>query len=298
MSTPDVASAADRPPSQTELRRQVAHRQEECLAARSGRSQRASVGAPSPFMGEAPIDTGIMAAARVRTENPRNETGPPPELTVAVTEAVPGPNHDQTTSSGTRTPLIRGAGAPIKLPPTDNCTVTAAVTPPRATTGTGLEREFMERVVAWPGPDRPGNINLHYPSNDPKFKSMPGKPFTNVNDFMSYVDFAVRTFDAVYFCLSTQSQAQTYKNGKPGAVRRAENAVALKSIWLDVDVKNDPKHYKTLHEALEALSSFRLAANLPAPSALVFSRNGIHVYWISEKALTVQEWKPYAEGLR
>lgn len=65
-----------------------------------------------------------------------------------------------------------------------------------------------------------------------------------------------------------------------------------------MDVKDDPKHYGTLNEALHALTEFREASLLPPPSALVFSGGGMHVYWISEKALTVQEWRLYAEGLR
>jgi hypothetical protein len=248
-----------------------------------------------PFPSGETIDTGITAPAATPKQS---------QAEASKHETLPGeqsePNASQAKQNGTSTPLTRGPEACIEFQLERASTATIG-----ATISSGDRREkasdqiatFMERVVAWPGP-RPGYVNLHYPSNDPKFKSMPGKPFTKVSDFMNYVDFAVRTFNAVYFCLSTQSQTKTYKNGKVGAVRRAENAVALKSIWLDVDVKDDPKHYGTFDEALYALAKFREASLLPPPSALVFSGGGMHVYWISEKALTVQEWKPYAEGLR
>ena len=39
------------------------------------------------------------------------------------------------------------------------------------------------------------------------------------------------------------------------------------------------------------------AAMLPPPTALVCSGGGWHVYWITDKALTEAEWRPYAEGL-
>src|ERR1019366_881418 len=71
----------------------------------------------------------------------------------------------------------------------------------------------------------------------------------------------------------------------------------LKCIWLDVDVKKD-RGYATLIEALDAIQDFRIRALLPPPSALVFSGGGVHVYWVSDKPLTVEEWRPYAEGLK
>jgi len=38
-------------------------------------------------------------------------------------------------------------------------------------------------------------------------------------------------------------------------------------------------------------------AKLPEPSAVVMSGGGLHVYWISDKPLTRDEWQPYASGL-
>ena len=37
---------------------------------------------------------------------------------------------------------------------------------------------------------------------------------------------------------------------------------------------------------------------MPAPSAIIGSGGGLHAYWISSNPLTVDEWKPYAEGLK
>src|SRR5208283_1538708 len=53
----------------------------------------------------------------------------------------------------------------------------------------------------------------------------------------------------------------------------------------------------TVREALEVVLKFVHAAQLPFPTALVCSGGGWHVYWISDKPLTVPEWKTYAEGL-
>ena len=37
---------------------------------------------------------------------------------------------------------------------------------------------------------------------------------------------------------------------------------------------------------------------LPPPSAVVKSGGGLHIYWISDRPLTPQEWSPYAHGLK
>jgi DNA primase catalytic subunit len=46
------------------------------------------------------------------------------------------------------------------------------------------------------------------------------------------------------------------------------------------------------------LTAFYRAVGLPEPSAVVFSGGGLHVYWTSKTALTPDEWRPLAEGLK
>ncbi len=157
----------------------------------------------------------------------------------------------------------------------------------------------MEQVVAWPGPNGPGWVNLHWTS--PKGPGMRGKPFKEVHDFMNMAQYAATKstiYKEVYFCLSTQSQTGKIIGGHPVAARLKQNATFLKAVWLDIDIKKDPKHYGTITEALEALTAFTAAASLPPPTALVLSGYGLHVYWVSDRALTPQEWRPYAEGLK
>jgi hypothetical protein len=77
-----------------------------------------------------------------------------------------------------------------------------------------------------------------------------------------------------------------------------QNALALKAIWVDIDVKEGPKHYNTIAEAWETICKFRVDAGLPMFSAVVSSGGGLHVYWISKTAMSSDEWRPYAEGLK
>lgn len=158
----------------------------------------------------------------------------------------------------------------------------------------------MERVVAWPGLDGPGYVNLHWKPPESRGAGFRGRPFKQLQDFM---DLAQRasvkpgTYGEIYFCLSTQRITGKLISGTPIAYRHAREATFLKAIWIDVDVKPE-KGYATLDEAMSAITAFVAAADLPTPSAIVFSGGGVHVYWISSRPLSPAEWEPYAHGLR
>jgi hypothetical protein len=147
----------------------------------------------------------------------------------------------------------------------------------------------MARVVPWPTTAAPGYVNIHW-----KYKSggMPGTPTIALDDFM---ELAQSRPDDAYFCLSQQKDLKLNKYNKPTAHRHHTNVVSFKSIWMDLDVKANA--YPSIPEALEALTKFRERYALPPYTALVTSGNGLHVYWISDRVLTPDEWRPYAVGL-
>jgi hypothetical protein len=161
---------------------------------------------------------------------------------------------------------------------------------------------FMARVVAWPGPGEPGFINLHYtlPNRD----GLPGRPHTDLKSFLGDARWGATKPDImkdIYFCMTRQSAATSGKNGNPRAVRLAQNATHAKALWIDADVKSDQpeKCYTSTSDLIAALSKFFADAALPVPSALVTSGSGgMHIYWISDRPLTIAEWRPYAEGLK
>jgi Rne/Rng family ribonuclease len=63
--------------------------------------------------------------------------------------------------------------------------------------------------------------------------------------------------------------------------------------------KKDPdKSYPTLAAAAQAVHDFIKAGGLPPASATVRSGGGLHVYWISDRPLTPEEWRPFAFGLK
>lgn len=166
--------------------------------------------------------------------------------------------------------------------------------------------EFMSRVVPWPEQDGPGFINLHWlrPSLRAPGKIVwSGKVCRGPKELIEASRWALTkaTIRDQYFCLSLQSMAKV-RSGRATPERSQHNAAALRSLWIDLDVTGSNKAgkgYATTAEALDALSAFLQAKNLPPPSALVASGSGgVHVYWIGTKNLPPSAWQPLAEGLK
>lgn len=168
----------------------------------------------------------------------------------------------------------------------------------------------MRRVVPWPlqgGP--PGWINLHWRIPNPHDPKKPdlwtGKPVRSLAEFGKLLDWVQtrRNTKDIYFCLSQQGKTATNSKGNVIAARLAEDALFLKSLWLDLDVKGPDdkptkKGYATVGDALRALRAFREQNSIPSPDILVGSGGGVHVYWTHARSLTRDEWQPYANGLK
>jgi hypothetical protein len=175
-------------------------------------------------------------------------------------------------------------------------------------------RKFLESVLVWPGDaNAPGWINVHVnskndnPSDTSKKNNegkpwTPGWPFKTVDDALSRINWTESTdrFFNAWVCMSQQSECtKSQKTGKPKALRKALNATYFKAIWVDVDVKaNSPKHYASHGDAWAAVAAFYKKVGLPKPSIIVDSGGGLHVYWTSDRPLTLDEWRPYAAGLK
>jgi hypothetical protein len=86
------------------------------------------------------------------------------------------------------------------------------------------------------------------------------------------------------------------------ANRKQANVLALRSLRLDIDAgakkyAKDPDHtYPTQLEALAAFAAFTKASGL-APSYLIASGEGLHVYYCLADDVTPAVWLPMAEGL-
>ena len=162
---------------------------------------------------------------------------------------------------------------------------------------------FIARVVPWPeDAQAAGYINLIWTmagrtSSKPIWTGKPCRSVAEFIDTMNWVKSLPTTRD-IYFCLSLQSRTHTNARGKLTVARSQADALSLKALWLDIDVKEPPKGYATIQEAWVALKDFCTAVGLPMPNAVVASGGGLHVYWISKTPLTRDQWRPLAAGLK
>jgi len=157
--------------------------------------------------------------------------------------------------------------------------------------------DFFARILVWHSESTPGFCNIHW--RNPKFEhGMPGKPYTRLIDFMAGRDWLVAHPNIAKDIWFATGQQKNTAVDPAKALRNRANTTLMKSIFLDIDIKDPPKGYTNLAEALDALKDFTVRANITFPSAIVGSGGGLHAYWISDRPLTVDEWQPYADGLR
>lgn len=88
--------------------------------------------------------------------------------------------------------------------------------------------------------------------------------------------------------------------------RTHENALYFKALWMDIDcgptkgvpnAKGKIEGYLDQQTGLAEFKKFCAATNLPKP-ILINSGNGIHAYWLFDRTLSQQEWKPLAKRLK
>jgi len=110
------------------------------------------------------------------------------------------------------------------------------------------------------------------------------------------------TFDEIFTLAEAQKERHVNVYVTPGTFeqysRKAEESVAVKSFFIDLDIgeiyveKN--KGYPDREAGFAALEKFLEDTGLPPPFKINSGR-GIHAYWIFEEEVPYAEWKPYAE---
>jgi len=161
-------------------------------------------------------------------------------------------------------------------------------------------------------------LGLNYPWTDPEkdlYKTV-SWTFVGKDGSTQFANYAAQTMPEVirlienrtkraganvYMALSTQLLADTTvasADGFPKAIRRHENLVSFKSIYLDIDVgKKDA--YATTQDAFDALDDFIVKVGLPEPTMIILSGSGgLHVYWCFNDPIPFAQWKPLSTALR
>lgn len=168
-------------------------------------------------------------------------------------------------------------------------------------------REYLARVLPWKAG---AYVNIHWARTLPGYSKplYSGRACSTVDDAVRAVAFALKdpATQAVYACQSAQSafEERVSKRGYKynHAVRSAANAVAFKSLFLDIDIRPDRPDgtnpgYSSVAEAVGALAAFYKATGLPRHTLAVWSGSGLHVYWVFAELLQVSEWRSLSLAL-
>ena len=78
--------------------------------------------------------------------------------------------------------------------------------------------------------------------------------------------------------------------------RKQDNVRSTKVIAIDVDC-GEGKPYASWKEGLQELGKFVHTMSLPKPM-IVYSGNGLHVYWVLTEELEPKDWKPLANAMK
>lgn len=100
----------------------------------------------------------------------------------------------------------------------------------------------------------------------------------------------------VFYAMASYKQGW-HTNPKTGKnqLRTQENVHQIKALWFDIDFKG---RLSNPTEVVAAIREFCNATRMPAPSILVHSGNGFHVYWPFTKAISRSRWQPLADALK
>jgi hypothetical protein len=150
-------------------------------------------------------------------------------------------------------------------------------------------------------------LQLILPEQDPYIawiKKSDGRKYNlfapTISELWAIIKSANDAGHTVYHACANFHEARHDPKGTTSAQRRygrtQKNAKSAKSLWLDMDAGPD-KPYPNAEEAHHALLEFCKEADLPSP-LIVWSGNGLHVYWPLERSLDRGTWEPYAHGLK
>lgn len=163
-------------------------------------------------------------------------------------------------------------------------------------------RQFLERHLPQPAEGK-GFLNIHWSQPGTHGKRFwDGRACSSVDEAVKTLDWALKAGDKkdVYVAMSLQGRMEE-KTSKRGyaykkALRSANDAVALKSLFIDVDVKEGA--YEDTREALSALKDFITSLGIPNPSGVVASGSGgFHAHWALDRELTRDQWQVLANAL-
>ena len=161
--------------------------------------------------------------------------------------------------------------------------------------------QFLDRIIA------PGNFFAVAYKGDWPGIAHRFFPRTDIADAARYLSWATnKGWETWYAMASFTSATIQEKDGRKKLIgpRTQDNAQALKTFWVDADIKRvgdkkDPARvFADEGEVIAWVGAFTKATGIPRPNVWVKSGYGLHLYWTYQHALDRAAWQPYAEAFK
>lgn len=163
-------------------------------------------------------------------------------------------------------------------------------------------RQFLAKVLPPLPEGRSAYINIHWSGLGTEGRRFwDGRACESIDEAVKTIAWVNKMGDKdTYVCMSLQSKMElktsTKGNQYKKAQRLADDVVSIRSLFIDVDVKDGA--YGSTSEALGALKGFIDTLGLPLPSACVASGSGgFHAHWALDQSLSRDEWQVLANAL-
>jgi len=129
-------------------------------------------------------------------------------------------------------------------------------------------------------------------------KAFSNYAFSDIKSASDYVLQMEKPECEVYFACSTYRDVVDI-NDSPrfGVTRSQANVQFAKSVWCDIDIKDDGHNHSDRKEALVAVKAACAALDLPMPM-IVLSGSGLHLYWVFSTAVGPAVWKEVAVAMQ
>lgn len=144
-------------------------------------------------------------------------------------------------------------------------------------------QEFLERILPRQG------VYYAIPQSS-NGKMLAHIACNSIQELASTVTDLDRRYKGVFHACASYKATQVIRNNRT-AYRVSENQAFAKSFWLDLDV-GEGKGFATKDRALSALH--KLCKKFGASPLVVSSGHGLHAYFVMDRDVSAEEWKPVA----
>ena len=136
-----------------------------------------------------------------------------------------------------------------------------------------------------------GYVTIHRLRN-----GLPGNAHKNIDSALRDLAYWVQRSVDTYMCLTATEKCTPSDNGGlPKAIRKGNNVIGTKALWIDMDVKEDG--YASSAELKKALTKFM--GEFLSPSLIVQSggKGGMHIYWICDELIPADKFDVLSKAL-